>query len=435
MIYTMSCVKLDMEFDKENTEAPKASLNAVCSNLLAINRSISQEVLKQSSDEVLLAMNELLMERQSLLSQVTTLKKEKEASNNALHVLKNDITVCNNKYSTLSNESRQLKMQWLAEKNDLEARVFQTISLNTQLQGSLRKKEKDFEKLQTQLLKLVKDTSRAKPMITVSKPLLKNSSQVKSGTIKDAELEAYISTNQLLEKENLVLRSNIDKLKQTMQDLKQQFDQNVDILEKSKQKDRENIANLRNQLLELEKNQLNVGIKSGEPSIVPVSLPSESSENSSEYTFLSTPGSAKGTSNIEDYSKIDWVITEANTEIKRLRTRSDTINQSMLTTESNQLQVQLHEALNIIKEQDKLIHLALVGALPKTKEISIVTAGSDILADIETEFDSPLETRTCCESEKESLLSPLVLCLNDDEFPCDNGITPNTLNAVKGWFK
>ena len=425
----MWSVKLDLELDKENAEEPKASSNAVHGHLLAINRNIPQEVLKQSSDEVLLAINDLLVERQSLSSQLTALKKEKDASNNALQVLKNDITVCNNKFSTLSNETRQLKMHWLAEKNDLETRVFQTVSLNTQLQGSLRKKEKDFEKLQTQLLKLVKDTSRAKPMITVSKPLLKNSSQVKSGSIRDAELEAYISTNQLLEKENLVLRTNIDKLKQTMQDLKQQFDQNMAILERSKQTEQEHIKDLRNQLLALETNQLN------EPSIVPVSLPAFT-EGSSESPFLNTPGSAKCGSSIEDYSKIDWVITEANTEIKRLRTRSDTINLSMLTTESSQLQAQLHEALTIIKEQDKLIHLALVGALPKTKEIStIVTAGSDILADFEKEFDSPLETRTNCESEKEKLLTPLVLCLNDDEFPCDNGITPSTLNSVKGWFK
>jgi predicted nuclease with TOPRIM domain len=426
----MAGVMIDLEFEKENAEAPKASLNAVCSNLLAINRNVSNDVLKQASPDLLAVINELLTERQALASQVGTLKKEKEASNNALQVLKNDITVCNTKYSAMCNESRQLRMQWLAEKNDLEARVFQTVSLNTQLQGTLRKKEKDFEKLQNQLLKLVKDTSRAKPMITLSKPLQKNSSQIKSGTIKDAELEAYISTNQSLEKENSVLRSNIDKLKQTMQDLKQQFDHNVDIVEKARQKDQEHIRQLRNQLLEIEKNQLHVDMKHDEPVVVV--------EESSTREVISTPDARrKGPSNTESDSTIDWVITEANTEIKRLRNRSETIIQSQSINESDRLQAQLLEALNIIKEQDRLIHCALVGALPKTKDISAVTAVSDIQADIETECDSPAEDRAYYEvpTHGDASLSPLILCLNDDEFPCENGITPNTIKAVKAWFK
>ena len=110
----MAGVMIDLEFEKENAEAPKASLTAVCSNLLAINRNVSNEVLKQASPDLLSVINELLTERQALSSQVGTLKKEKEASNNALQVLKNDITVCNTKYSAMCNESRQLKMQWLA---------------------------------------------------------------------------------------------------------------------------------------------------------------------------------------------------------------------------------------------------------------------------------------------------------------------------------
>jgi hypothetical protein len=90
-----------------------------------------------------------------------------------------------------ANEHRELRNQWLREKSELEGRNFQLLSLHTQLQGSMRKKEKDYEKLQTQLEKLVKDSQRgSKAVITISKPLQKNLSQVKApqATLKDAEL-------------------------------------------------------------------------------------------------------------------------------------------------------------------------------------------------------------------------------------------------------
>ena len=53
------------------------------------------------------------------------------------------------------------------------------LALQTQIQGTMRKKEKDYEKLQGQLDKVVRDSQRGnKAVITVSKPLQKNSSQV-----------------------------------------------------------------------------------------------------------------------------------------------------------------------------------------------------------------------------------------------------------------
>lgn len=74
------------------------------------------------------------------------------------------------------------------------------LALQTQVQGTMRKKEKDYEKLQGQLDKVVRDSMRGnKSAIIVSKPLQKNSSQVKTnGTLLDAELIAAKTLMSLL---------------------------------------------------------------------------------------------------------------------------------------------------------------------------------------------------------------------------------------------
>jgi hypothetical protein len=98
-------------------------------------------------------------------------------------------------------EHRETRNHWLSEKSELESRTFQMLALQTQIQGTMRKKEKDYEKLQGQLDKVVRDSMRGnKAVIVVSKPLQKNSSQVKAaGTLLDAELIAAKSIISLLQ--------------------------------------------------------------------------------------------------------------------------------------------------------------------------------------------------------------------------------------------
>lgn len=98
-------------------------------------------------------------------------------------------------------EHREVKNHWLAEKNDLQTRIFQVQALNTQATGSLKKKEKDFEKLQNQLAKIVKDANKgqAKPAIVMSLPVRKNLSQESApvsgvAILKDAEIQAAKKT-------------------------------------------------------------------------------------------------------------------------------------------------------------------------------------------------------------------------------------------------
>lgn len=69
------------------------------------------------------------------------------------------------------------------------------------MQGTLRKKEKDYDKLQQQLLKLNKDSQRgSKSTIVISKPLARNMEQNKpTGSLHDAEVVACRATISSLE--------------------------------------------------------------------------------------------------------------------------------------------------------------------------------------------------------------------------------------------
>ncbi len=104
--------------------------------------------------------------------------------------------------SALTMEHREVKNHWLAEKSDLQTRIFQVQALNTQSSGTLKKCEKDFVKLQNQLAKIVKDGNKAqaKPAIMMSLPVKKNLSQESAAQgsaaalLKDAELQAAKKT-------------------------------------------------------------------------------------------------------------------------------------------------------------------------------------------------------------------------------------------------
>jgi septal ring factor EnvC (AmiA/AmiB activator) len=64
-----------------------------------------------------------------------------------------------------------------------------------QVQGSLKKKEKEWDRLQQQLSKLMKDQQKnSKCHVSISKPIQRNSSQEKATSIRDAELAAAYQT-------------------------------------------------------------------------------------------------------------------------------------------------------------------------------------------------------------------------------------------------
>jgi hypothetical protein len=123
--------------------------------------------------------------------------------------------------SALKTEQRDLKCLWLSEKGELETRCFQLQALQTQIQGTLRKKEKDYDRLQVrgfislslsislsplqaQFTKTTKDNLKqqkgATPCLVISQPLERPSTQsTKPGTLLDAEITSAKTTIATLE--------------------------------------------------------------------------------------------------------------------------------------------------------------------------------------------------------------------------------------------
>jgi hypothetical protein len=103
--------------------------------------------------------------------------------------------------SALQEDQRQTRCHWLAEKNELESRLFQLQGLTTQYQGTIRKKDKEYDKLQIQLSKLVKESQRGqKSVIVLTKPLPKYVNEgTKTLAPRDAELSDAYSVIETLE--------------------------------------------------------------------------------------------------------------------------------------------------------------------------------------------------------------------------------------------
>jgi hypothetical protein len=126
------------------------------------------------------------------------------------------------------SDQKLFRTKWTAEKSELEGKVFQLIAAQTQYQGTIRKKDKEFEKLQLYLQKQIKEISSKSSgsisgkatvgtvskisnvsSIVISKPLPSNSQQqTKPGQqwAKDLEMMAY--KNQISELEVCWKNSN-----------------------------------------------------------------------------------------------------------------------------------------------------------------------------------------------------------------------------------
>lgn len=145
-------------------------------------------------------MNGISEECNNLRTLNSSLRRENERFQSQIEQLSQDIQTSQNRTSAMQIELRDAKAQWMAEKNDLETRCFQAQAQTTQIQGTLRKKEKDFEKLQNHLEKVVRDSSRKSSTLTISKPVPKKSSQAKPvPTIRDASRVADLRQIELLQ--------------------------------------------------------------------------------------------------------------------------------------------------------------------------------------------------------------------------------------------
>lgn len=140
-----------------------------------------------------------------------------------------EISGVQGKMSAMQEDQRQLRCHWLAEKNELETRCFQAQGLVTQYMGTLRKKDKDYEKLQGQLAKMVKDSSRGqKSVIVITKPLPKNfQEKLKPAvTLKDVELADARAVGVALETENNNLRNMLNTLTVNFEEVQRKLTMN-----------------------------------------------------------------------------------------------------------------------------------------------------------------------------------------------------------------
>jgi uncharacterized protein YukE len=167
-----------------------------------------------------------------------------------------EISSQTSKVSAMLVEQRELRNHWAQEKNELESRMFQLTALQTQVEGTMKKKEKEFEKLQTLLQKQVKDSQQGQKVgVTVSKPIPKNSSQTKvisagAALLRDAEFKALAHTMGELTSENLSLRTALDTINQHTSALQTQFESSVGQLTAKYHREQEELIEQINQLQE-----------------------------------------------------------------------------------------------------------------------------------------------------------------------------------------
>ena len=298
-------------------------------------------------------------------------KKEKEIEKLKSQVLnlQQDVTNHGSRAASMQAEHREIRNHWMNEKNELENKVFHIQSLLTQTKAAAIKKDKDYEKMQNQLSKAVKDSTRGqkdKQGITISKPLPKQTSQKeqkKAATVKDAEMLASTATINALSSENTMLRGAVNDLTEQINTLQVTY---------------ASLMALKHQFLSEQAVSLPVPPSSSMKT--PSSL-TITEKGSIFQTYLEgTPGARPA----------DYILKEANARVKLLLNKSNelldkarAIHKSADDDENNcicdddrdeeanelfRYRERLAEALAVIHEQDRLIHDALMSKLPSCND-------------------------------------------------------------------
>jgi len=153
--------------------------------------------------------------------QADVLQREKDRAEDVAASLRQELGGATGRLAAAANEHRDQRNQWLREKVELESRNCQVLALHTQLQAKLTKAEKDFERLQTLLEKTVRDANKGgKSVVTVSKPLQRNLSQAAHKAppqLRDAELAGARAEVEALGYDNAQLRSAVEQLAAAVQ--------------------------------------------------------------------------------------------------------------------------------------------------------------------------------------------------------------------------
>ena len=168
------------------------------------------------SEDVISYMEDFDKDKQELIDINKELTSQLKLKEGEVDKLTSDFLGMKNRLNAVQTEHREIRSRWTSDKSDLEQKVFQTMGLVTHTQATLKKKEKDYDKLQDQLQKIARTNNRSqKGCITISRPLAKNSSQSKTTSgigLKDAEVYAAQQLVQEFEQENQTLRGALTEL-------------------------------------------------------------------------------------------------------------------------------------------------------------------------------------------------------------------------------
>lgn len=302
------------------------------------------------------------------------MKADRDRQATATEDLLRDNHNMGNKISALLAEHREVKNHWLAEKSDLQSRLCQVQALNTQISGTMKKKEKDFDKLQTQMAKLVKDANKTvKATMVLTAPLKKSLSQDQSNPtiaalLKDAELNALKSIIKSLESENSLLKSAAVQLKESVSQLTMSLTN-----EATKQPQPQDMLQIEEgpSLHDTPASMLD-DISSPAPA-APEAVPAAVPGTITKKYLESTPG-----------ARVGWVVEQTSTEMRRLSGGMTPNVQGKLASLSSRLA----EAMAVIQEQDRLIQQALLGSLPARME-DVVIWEVDEEEDVAVPVDQP----------------------------------------------
>ena len=205
---------LSYGMDKENEAADNRSGDAggwVRAQLAALSMAAPKALVGEAvAADLLLCLQNLLSERALLAEraaaageacvaargEVGALERAHETVSGQLEATKYELACTSSKLAAVQGELRQARAQWAAERAELEGRVFQTLALQQSTLGSMRKKEKDFSGLQSQLMRHVRDANKAQgSVIVVSKPLPRGwQERTEAPSLRDAEIAGLRSS-------------------------------------------------------------------------------------------------------------------------------------------------------------------------------------------------------------------------------------------------
>lgn len=329
----------------------------------------------KSSDQWQSEYNDLNKHR----NQLQNLTNDNQKTMKDSEKLRQDVSMLNTRIEAMNKEHRNAKNQWSRDKADLEGRIYQLNALNTQLQGTMKKKEKNAEKIQAQLSKLVKDSNKGnKSSIYISAPIKSNMSQNSQNSkaaellLRDSEVIANKQTIAQLNSENKTLRGALQEMENHMNTMNDQFQEAIDH-EKLKTKTKieamtvehvKVIAQQQKKIATLQKHwkakeQADLGHK-----------------NLSKFYLEGSPNA----------HSTEYLVNKLNTEVKHLNIRAQQLSSEQQNTNNalarkkqpltegitvylefikhhpqyGNIKRRLLEAVAVIEEQDQIIHEALL---------------------------------------------------------------------------